>query len=501
LATENGKTYFTVNDIPFPIFGAQIRLDAFLNGDKKSIEEIEPYFISAKELNVNCLQIPIFWKLIELQQDSFNFKEVDKILEYANKYNLKIELLWFSTNMIGDSFSFLVPEYILENPAKRFKSKYEGNTTGIYGRIYTLIFDDEWILDRETSAVKKLMTHINKWDKANKSLHPVISVQVHNEPDGLARWRCDQMDIRYRENDSLLTQKDAWNRTLRALDVVGRSFKESDYKVVTRTNIITYEGLNDFPQLTGANPIDVFKLEGIDFISYDPYVSSIDLIKSNTLAFNSLYGNYSLIAENKGTYENTASLILTAAALGSGYNIYDLATSKFFIDKASPEHKDEMDHGIYSWDLKEKSHTCEVRSLLKGLTAAYPDVAVCNSEDFAAFNIRSQFPETICSQTIQTTRVRYSFFTSDKALGFALTRDDYLLIYTTKEAEIVLSNGTFSNPVVGKYNNKGTFIEDEDQKSIIDGNILRTKKEILYKIKYNSTSKLQSNTIDYIGTK
>ena len=498
IVTENGKSYLKVGNIPFPLLGAQIRLDAFINGDKKEIKDIEVYFQKAKELGVNCLQIPIYWNLIESQKDVFNFTELDTILKFANKYGLKIEMLWFSTNMIGDSFSFLVPDYVLSVSDKRFSSKYEGHYSVYYGNSYTLIFNDEWILERETNAVKRLMNHISEWDKSNGLQHPVISVQVHNEPDGLARWRYDQLEIKYKDGRPF-TREDAWEITLHALNTVGKAVKESNYKVVTRTNIITYEGLTDFPQLTGANPKDVFDLDGIDFMSYDPYVSSIDMIKSNTLAFNSIPGNYSLIAENKGVYENTASLILTAVALGSGYNIYDLATSKFFIDNASPAHKDEIDHGVYTWDLKDKSHTAAVRSVLKGLTAAFPEVALCKAEDFAVFNVDSQFPRKNYTQTINSTRVTYSFSTSKAALGFALTRSDYLLVYTTEDAEIQLSNGTFSKSVSGYYGTKGKFVADE-KVPLINGCLLKTKKGVLYRIKYTSLSGLISNTVESIGT-
>lgn len=499
IVTENGKSYLTVGYIPFPLLGAQIRLDAFINGDKKTVDDIEVYFQKARELGVNCLQIPFYWNLIEPQKDVFKFTEIDKILEFANKYGLKIEMLWFSTNMIGDSFSFLVPDYVLSVAEKRFSSKYEGHYSAYYGNSYTLIFNDEWILERETNAVKRLMNHIGEWDRSNGLQHPVISVQVHNEPDGLARWRYDQLELKYKDGRPF-TREDAWEITLQALNAVGKAVKESDYKVVTRTNIITYEGLTDFPQLTGANPKDVFDLDGIDFVSYDPYVSSIDVIKNNTLAFNSIPGNYSLIAENKGVYENTASLILAAVALGSGYNIYDLATSKFFIDNASPAHKDEIDHGVYTWDLKEKAHTNSVKSVLKGLTAAYPEVALCKAEDFVVFNVDSQFPKKNYTQTINSTRVTYSFSTSNAALGFALTGDDHILVYVTENADIQLLNGAFSKPESGCYNAKGKFVA-EKKASLVDGRLLKAKKGVLYRIRYNSQSYIKSNTIENLGTK
>lgn len=498
LVSENGKTYVKVNDVPFPFLGAQIRLDALLNCDKLTIDQVEAYFIKATELGINCVQIPFFWKLIESQQDVFTFEIVDKILEFANKYNIKIEVLWFSTNMIGDSFSYLVPSYVLYPTEKRFLRNNEGSFWNYYGFQYSLILNDEWILERETNAVKRLMNHIGDWDEANGLHHPVIAVQVHNEPDGFARWRFDQLNIRYRDGRPF-TKEDAWEMTLHALNAVGNAVKESKYRVLTRTNIITKDGLRDFPEVCGANPLDVFQLDGIDFVSYDPYVNSLDVIKSNTLDFTSIEGNYALIAENKGTYENTASLILAATALGSGYNIYDLATSKFFIDNTSPDFVDQIDHGIYTWDLKDKNHTAAVKSILKGLTAAAPDVARTRPVDFAAFNITSQYPQQIKTQTINSTRITVSFSTTKGALGFALTGEDYLLLYATDEAIFDLSNGIFNDVVEGRYNREGNFQVTGDAR-LIDNHLLHARKEVLYKINFVSDKTLTSTTIQNIGT-
>ena len=75
---------------PFPLLGAQIRLDALLNCDKMSINEVENYFKKAQELGVNCVQIPISWNMIEAKEEKYDFNIVNSILQFANKYDLKI---------------------------------------------------------------------------------------------------------------------------------------------------------------------------------------------------------------------------------------------------------------------------------------------------------------------------------------------------------------------------------------------------------------------------
>ena len=348
LVTENNKTYVSVDGKPFPFLGAQIRLDALLNCDKMTINEVENYFKKAQELGLNCVQIPISWNMVEPKENKYDYSIVNSILQFVNKYNLKMELLWFSTNMVGDSFSYLIPQYVLQEYNKRLSRNDEGNFWNYYGYQYTMILDDEWILERETKAITALFNHIRYWDSQNGDKHPVISAQIHNEPDALMRWRIDQKDLKYRDGTPLSKEK-AWTMITNALNTVGKAVKNSSYRVVTRVNLIYGDGINPFPEATNARPKDVFDLQGIDFIGVDAYKDNVKHLKNEVMAYASIAGNYALVAENKGSYANSPSLILTSFALGGGYDIYDLATSNFFINNTTEP--DQIDHGIYTWDL------------------------------------------------------------------------------------------------------------------------------------------------------
>ncbi|MEA4839990.1 MAG: DUF4969 domain-containing protein [Bacteroidales bacterium] len=494
LVTTNSKTYLEVDGIPFPLLGAQIRLDALTLCDKLSIDQVEKYFAKAQELGVNCVQIPIWWNLIESQPDQYNFSLVDHVLQFALKYNLKIEVLWFSTNMCGDSFSYLVPQYILNEPGKKLKRDNNGQFWNYYGYIYSLKLDDDWILNREKKAITNLFNHIREWDAKNGETHPVITAQIHNEPDGFIRWRMDQYHIRYSDTEPL-SKETGWSMTLKAIDEIGKAVKMSTYKVVTRTNIVMGNGITGFYEFSQAKPSDIFTLDGIDIVCVDPYKTHISDIKKEILAYKSIVGNYPLIAENKGAYPNTSTLILAAVALESGYNIYDLSTSKFFIDNTN--NKEEVDHGVYTWDLKEKSHTKSVTKILKGLTAAAPDLAKVKTENFAAFNIVEDSPETVKNQTIQTTNIKIDFSTNNGALAFVLDMGNYLLVYATDQAKFDFSNGTISKIETGSYNSVGEFIDGGAPYQ--NATSLNTDGCVLYKIEYTSSSKLTSNTSLFIG--
>lgn len=494
LVTENNKTYVSVDGKPFPFLGAQIRLDALLNCDKMNINEVENYFKKAQELGLNCVQIPISWNMVEPKENKYDYSIVNSILQFVNKYNLKMELLWFSTNMVGDSFSYLIPQYVLQEYNKRLSRNDEGNFWNYYGYQYTMILDDEWVLERETKAITALFNHIRYWDSQNGDKHPVISAQIHNEPDALMRWRIDQKDLKYRDGTPLSKEK-AWTMITNALNTVGKAVKNSSYKVVTRVNLIYGDGINPFPEATNARPKDVFDLQGIDFIGVDAYKDNIKHLKNEVMAYASIAGNYALVAENKGSYANSPSLILTSFALGGGYDIYDLATSNFFINNTTEP--DQIDHGIYTWDLQEKEFTPPIRSLIKGLAAAYIDVAKVKPENFAAFNINDNQPKDKLEQLICTTGAQITFQTNNASLGFVLDMHNYLLIYSLNDSQFKLENGKFGETISGRYDVNGTFTKEGT--AILENQTLHTKGGVLYKVTYSSQQSLTSNTIENIG--
>lgn len=471
--TEDGKVYLEVDGKAFPLFGAQIRLDIFKNCDKLSNAEIERYFKEAKNLNVNCVQVPLTWKMIEPEEGKYDYSMADFILGLANKYKLKIELLWFSTNFIGDSYTYLVPPYVITKKEVTMNRKWENKFHNLYGYYHGVVFDNEWVLKRESAAVSHLFNHIRMWDEKNGKTHPVITCQLHNEIDGLVRWRINEDTFTFRDGTPL-TQERAWSMTLNAVNSVGLAIKGSLYKVATRVNYTSCSSSGRFPQCTSASGTDALKCEGVDFISVDPYMSDVSDIARVVESFIAPAGNYPLIAENRGYYDTTPSLILVTAALGGGYDIYDLATSKFIYDNNGLPWGEE---GVLKYDFTDRAHTPLVRSILKGLTMVGEEVALTSREDFVAFNVNKSKPEKIKTQEVCTSGAKFTINTASSSIGFILDRGTYLLMYFTGPATVSVSNG----------------ITDDGKSSY------QMKSEELLKVGFLSEGKLTSTTKTCIG--
>ncbi len=477
LSEQNGKVFLAVDGKPFAVYGVQIRLDLFRSADHLNWDEIEVAFEKAAGLGVNCVQVTYPWAFLQpASENRFAFTEIDKALELVNKYNLKMELLWFSTNMIGDSYSWLVPAYILRKPELRLQRDGDGWDHFLYGQTYSLKLNDPWLMEKERIALTKLLSHIRWWDSQHGERHPVISVQVHNETDALVRWRKDEKNIGWK-NGTKLTNAEAWQMTLEALDNAGQAVQNSNYKVVTRTNVIYGNGTKDFPQTPGISPKDVFALKGIDFVSYDPYKDKIDELTYEVADYAALPGNYPFVAENRGSYLNSSSLILAASALGAGYDLYDLVPCKTLYENSTPPFDSE---GVFEYGYSEKPHTANVRTLLKGMTQAAEAIALTPTEDFAVFNIVQDSPAQKIDQQIATTGAYLRFESECGTPGFVLDRGDHLIAFSIYDACLTISGG-----VTPGYHN----------------GVIQLEGGKLYTIPFQSSGRHASTTKKFIGTR
>lgn len=510
VTTDNG-THIEVEGKPFLFVGTQIRVDAFMNCDGLGYDEVKLLFAEAAKLGVTCVQIPIEWAKMEIEQDVFNFTYIDKMLSFANEYNLKLEFLWFGTNMCGDTHSYTVPNYILKDGKTypKFDALRTGEFWNYYGIMWFLDFDNPNLIARETNAVNKMMEHIYEYDSTHGARKTVIGIQVLNEPDIFVRWRITEKQVLSKVTGKVMTPEEGYQKICNSLDALGKAVKNSKYKVYTRVNLACGTNADNFGSGSGIYHGDELKdaptfatlfqgLEGIDIIGDDAYTSSIKNIKGITTIYGTkIDHNFGHIAENDGNYANTASLILASVASHGGYSIYDMLTSPFFVANNSTN----IDQGIVLYkkgsftEFEYKKHYSETQSIISGLKMVGGQVYNVAMADFATFNLKNDYPSQTMTQSINTTNVTIDFTTENGAIGYAIDHGSYLDVYVTADSQIQLTNASLVSVTTGSYNGL-TF---EVKETLQNSETITLKAGILYHINYTSLGKITSNTWDSIG--
>lgn len=494
VVTENDKTYLEVEGKPFPFLGASIRTDAFMNCDMYTYEELEVLFKEAAELGVTCVQVPVEWKDIEPEKDEFDYSYLHSILVFANRYNLKMELLWFGTNMVGDTHSNTVPDYILRD-GKTY-AKLDALRTGeywnYYGLLWYLDFNDPDLLSREANAVSKMMEYVYQWDSTHGGKKPIIGVQILNEADAFFRWRIDQYNVIDPITREKMTYADGLKKVKDSLDYLGKEVKKAKYKVYTRTNLADSTGGSVYTDgQTGTANVkempdfakEFLELDGIDIVGDDSYKDDISVVKGIAYMYGQkAHGNFSHFAENDGSYARTPQLILTAFAVGAGYSLYDLCTSPFYIENRTSGTADDTDQGILTaksdrktYDKKE--HYADTKAVIAALKSA-GDVAIkAKMENFAAFGVGGNVVKEgdQYSQTIKTATVSITAKAAAAPFGFAIEYEGKLYVCMLRDTEITLGNAAFE---------ESTFTAEANR---------------LYELAFNGGSPLTSTVWENIG--
>lgn len=512
VVTNEYGSHIQVGGQDFLYIGTQIRVDAFMNCDKLNYAQIGKLFEQASELGVTCVQIPVEWAKLETEQDVFDYTYLFHMMEFANRYDLKMEFLWFGTNMCGDTHSYTVPDYILRDGKTypKFDALRTGEYWNYYGIMWFLDFDNENLVKRESNAIAKMMDYIYEYDSTHGAKQPVIGIQVLNEPDIFARWRVPDKEVLSSVTGERMSAEEAYTKICNSLEALGKTVKQSKYQVYTRVNLASSTNSDSLGNTGGIWESGAVKnapafaqmiqaLESIDIVGDDSYTSSVKNIKGiSSMYATKLPENFGHIAENDGSYSNTASLILTAVSQHGGYSIYDLLTSPFFVENGSAK----VDQGILlfaegSFDsYVKKEHWQQTHDLIAGLKAVDHQVYQVSSENFACFNLETDNARQVTEQTISTTHTSLTFKTENGAIGFAIDRGGWLDVYVTANATLTIDQATVTKVETGTYAADGSFTASA---ALETENTVELEAGTLYRISYKDAAMLTSTTWEAIG--
>lgn len=341
------KYVLRVDDKPYYGTEIQVRPDKLRGYQGWSEDEIEAAFKRAADDGFNTLSVPLFWREVEPEKNHFDWRILDRYMEWCHKYGMKMELLWFSWSS-GGRVQWLwnyngkqvlrTPDYVC---SANGKSEYNMLRTTWE---YSLDWRDNDLRDRDAYVLSRVMDHVALWDANNGAPHTVIGVQLGNEARS--------------HGDNTATSAEIINY----YHLVGAAVKNSKYVTWTRLNCVSSETngratANENKRQNGGT--------NIDFVGIDVYGTNAGSVIGNLNGQLGTNGkNFRMIMEIDAKDANSPIYQLAALAGNKAFDYYNLGP----VDG----------NGLYTNDghkLAERSHITLTRQRNKILNLANQDIA------------------------------------------------------------------------------------------------------------------------------
>lgn len=155
-----------VGNRPFLILGGELG-----NSSASSMDYLSPYWDHFRQMHLNTVIAPVYWELLEPEENRFDFSLVDSLIGEAARHDLKLVLLWFGT--WKNSMSCYAPLWMKTDP-KRFPRT--ADSAGRSQEIFSALGKET--LEADKKAFGALMRHVREVDGSQRT---VILVQVENE--------------------------------------------------------------------------------------------------------------------------------------------------------------------------------------------------------------------------------------------------------------------------------------------------------------------------------
>jgi beta-galactosidase GanA len=141
------------------------------NSSASSTEYMRQIWPKLADMNLNTVLAPVYWELIETEEESYDFTLVDSLIYNARSYNMRLILLWFAS--WKNSMSCYVPGWV-KSDQERFPRAHDKDGNGM--EMLTAFSDEN--RNADARAFSALMKHIRETDGVYNT---VIMIQVENE--------------------------------------------------------------------------------------------------------------------------------------------------------------------------------------------------------------------------------------------------------------------------------------------------------------------------------
>jgi beta-galactosidase GanA len=156
------------------------------NSSASNLAYMQPIWPKLVDMHLNTLLAPVYWDLLEPQEDHFDFTLVDGLIAKARENHLKLVFLWFGT--WKNSMSCYAPAWVKTNQDRYPRAR---DSAGHPQEIVTPFSKNA--LNADKKAFVALMRHLKAIDETK---HTVLMIQVENEIGMLpeARDHCKEAE-------------------------------------------------------------------------------------------------------------------------------------------------------------------------------------------------------------------------------------------------------------------------------------------------------------------
>ncbi len=173
IVTEADRHALLVDGKPFLMLGSQI------NNSSSWASTLPDVWPALADMHVNTVEAPVYWEQMEPKQGTFDFSNVDLLVNGAREHGLRLVLLWFGTWKNGQAH--YVPEWVKSDPAKYPRE------ISAYGKVLDVMSPHSAVnLQADAHAFAALMHHLREIDGTT---HTVIMMQVENESGSIGSVR------------------------------------------------------------------------------------------------------------------------------------------------------------------------------------------------------------------------------------------------------------------------------------------------------------------------
>ena len=484
------KTYIeSRNGAPYIALSTEVLFNLIKDADMKDAEDTEKYFKLASEYGFNTMDVPIEWSMIEKDDNVFDYKWIKAFLDYAKKYNLKLNLLWYGSLTDGQTHTANIPSYVSKNEAKYSKIanilRY-----GVFGDLVIMDWTDKDLLQDESYAIYSLFNYIYDWSKDN-SYDPVVMVQIGQGTDRFVRWRIEQYEL-LDENGEYLDNEYSWNMINGYIKAISKAVKMSSYRALTRVEFCEQNAVTNYVR-------NIKDIETIDIVC-PTYLHSIGNTVAGITNFKEEYSNMPIInAENWAKDYNDKQVLATMSIGGVGYVSFQLSNPSYYVSKAEGDLFRRYDYDTNEF-VEINNRATLTKNIQLGLLKAYSVVASTKQSNFVPLGINSSLKTDI--QNVYTrSGVMASYNKAKDGLGFIISKDNYIYAFSTCDAELLFTNVTFTTASEGYFDEFASWV-NEGSVALTNSNLgISLEAGKLYRIRVNEFKELPTTIpSDYLAS-